>query len=128
MIICIPTFLKSKIIYLYVSLVGASKEKDENKLKQRLSYWLGTYWIDFDNVYMKPKLIHNWPAVKSEHDDISKIIKDVIKNFKTGKDELNQENNDNNFRKQFEVDHLDRKCEIVRNASRDEIMYGNETK
>jgi hypothetical protein len=27
---------------------------------------------------MKPKLIHNWPKVKDQHDEISSIIKNVI--------------------------------------------------
>lgn len=58
-----------------------SKEKDENKLKQRLSFWVGTYWIEFDNIYMKPKLIYGWPHVKNEHDEISTIVKNVIKDY-----------------------------------------------
>jgi len=75
-------------------LGGASKEKDENKLKQRLSYWLGSYWKEFDNAYMKPRLIHGWPNVKDEHDEISKIVKNVIKDYtierknKDGKDRI----------------------------------------
>ena len=62
-------------------MTGLSKEKDENKLKQRLSYWLGTYWIDFDNIYMKPKLIYGWPLVQDEHDEISTIVRNVIKDY-----------------------------------------------
>ena len=27
---------------------------------------------------MKPRLIHNWPKVKDQHDEISSIIKNVI--------------------------------------------------
>ena len=50
-------------------------------LKKRLSYWLGTYWLQFDDAYLKPKLICNWPEVKKEHDEISEVITDVIKKY-----------------------------------------------
>jgi hypothetical protein len=63
-------------------LVGESKEKDIKKLKERLSYWMGTYWVEFDNLYMKSELVHGWPHVKEEHDDISKIIKKEIDEYK----------------------------------------------
>jgi hypothetical protein len=80
---------------------------------------------------MKPKLIHNWPAVKSEHDDVSKVIKDVIKEFKEDK-KLEKTNSDPlNYKKQFETDYLDTKNtkkqkeddEDYRRMSRDELMY-----
>jgi hypothetical protein len=58
-----------------------SKEKNIEVLKQRLSYWLGTYWLQFDDAYLKPKLICNWPEVKKEHDEISEVITDVIKKY-----------------------------------------------
>ena len=57
-----------------------SKEKNLEVLKKRLSYWLGTYWLQFDDAYLKPKLICNWPEVKKEHDEIAEVITDVIKN------------------------------------------------
>ena len=58
-----------------------SKEKNLEVLKKRLSYWLGTYWLQFDDAYLKPKLICNWPEVKKEHDEIAEVITDVIKNY-----------------------------------------------
>ena len=58
-----------------------SKEKNLEVLKKRLSYWLGTYWLQFDDAYLKPKLICNWPEVKKEHDEISEVITDVIKKY-----------------------------------------------
>ena len=36
---------------------------------------MGTYWVEFDNLYMKQKLIHGWPHVKEEHDH--KITKTI---------------------------------------------------
>lgn len=58
-----------------------SKEKNLKKLKQRLSYWIGTYWLSFDDEYVKPKLISGWPEVKKEHDEIAMVIQNVIKNY-----------------------------------------------
>ncbi|MCQ2817950.1 MAG: cation:proton antiporter, partial [archaeon] len=58
-----------------------SKEKNLKKLKKRLSYWIGTYWISFDDEYVKPKLICGWPEVKKEHDEIAQVIKKVIKDY-----------------------------------------------
>lgn len=52
-----------------------------NKLKNRLSYWLGTYWVEFDFVFMKPRLVHNWPQVKDDNDKIAQKIKDAIDDF-----------------------------------------------
>jgi hypothetical protein len=99
----------------------ASKEKDENKLKQRLSFWLSTYWLEFDNVYMKPKLIHNWPSVIYEHEDVSKIIKNVIKEYKNKdrQEDLKIEN----LKKQLNDDELDREGNYERHLSRDEISH-----
>ena len=58
-----------------------SKEKNIEVLNKRLSYWLGTYWLQFDDAYLKPKLICNWPEVKKEHDEIAEVITDVIKKY-----------------------------------------------
>lgn len=50
-------------------------------LKKRISYWIGHYWVEFDNVYLKYKLIHNWPEVKNESDAIANRIRDVIHKY-----------------------------------------------
>ena len=73
-----------------------SKEKDLEKLKKRLSYWLGTYWLQFDDAYLKPKLICNWPEVKKEHDEIAEVITDVIKNYLEEKKKVKEDNNNGN--------------------------------
>ena len=72
-----------------------SKEKNLEVLKKRLSYWLGTYWLQFDDAYLKPKLICNWPEVKKEHDEIAEVITDVIKDYieQRGKKEDEEINN-----------------------------------
>jgi hypothetical protein len=54
---------------------------DEEKLKQKLSYWLSTYWRQFDRFYVKPKLIHNWPQVADDHEEIANGISKVMEEF-----------------------------------------------
>ena len=72
-----------------------SKEKNIEKLKKRLSYWLGTYWLQFDDAYLKPKLICNWPEVKKEHDEIAKVITNVIKKYLDEKKQKKENYGDN---------------------------------
>lgn len=50
-------------------------------MKNRLSYWLGTYWVEFDFVYMKPRLVHNWPQVKDDNDNIANRIREAMQNY-----------------------------------------------
>lgn len=61
-------------------------------MKKRLSYWLSTYWRQFDRFYIKPKLIHNWPQVAEDHDEIANGIINVINEFK--KKRKNREENE----------------------------------
>jgi hypothetical protein len=57
-----------------------------------LSYWFGTYWKQFDNIFLKPKLIYRWPLIKEEHDEIANIIKTEIEDYKSiKKQKANQE-------------------------------------
>ena len=76
-----------------------SKEKNLEVLKKRLSYWLGTYWLQFDDAYLKPKLICNWPEVKKEHDEIAEVITDVIKKYLEEKYNQKEEENNNKKKK-----------------------------
>lgn len=99
-----------------------SKEKDLEKLKHRLSYWFGTYWAEFDDVYMKPKLIYNWPQVQKEQNEVSSIINKVMEEFNQEKEA------EANMRKQFSEEGLYNEADIQRHMSRDEIKYGNDSK
>ena len=60
-----------------------------------MSYWLGTYWLQFDDAYLKPKLICNWPEVKKEHDEIAEVIQEVIKKYLEEKHKKRKETSDN---------------------------------
>jgi hypothetical protein len=82
MILYIPISQKSKKLKLKIFSLGATpKEKDINKLKKRLSYWLGTYWIEFDFMYLKPKLVNNWPQVRDDTEIVAQRIKEAINDY-----------------------------------------------
>ena len=86
-----------------------SKEKNLEVLKKRLSYWLGTYWLQFDDAYLKPKLICNWPEVKKEHDEIAGVITDVIKNYIDERDKREDEEYNNNINNEEEENEMKEK-------------------
>ena len=44
---------------------------------------MGNYWLQFDDTYVKTKLICNWHEDKKEHDEISQVIKGVIMKYLT---------------------------------------------
>ena len=50
---------KYTVLYTNINIEQFSKEKDLEVLKKRLSYWLGNYWLQFDDAYVKTKLICN---------------------------------------------------------------------
>ena len=54
-----------------------SKETDEAKLRQRLSYWLKNNWVYIDEYIIKPKIIHDYPNVLEEHEEMSRKILEV---------------------------------------------------
>ena len=104
-----------------------SKEKDLEVLKKRLSYWLGTYWLQFDDAYVKPKLICNWPEVKKEHDEISQVIKEVIRKYLEQKkinksSDLVHSGNDDIDDYNTEYIQLEGNIKGMKKISRDEIM------
>jgi len=57
------------------------KEKNLDKLRKRLSYWLGTYWIEFDFMYIKPKLVNNWPQVRDDTEIVPQRIRDAMNEY-----------------------------------------------
>ncbi len=77
--------MKKSKNFVKISNIGIPKEKDPAKLKQRLSYWLGTYWVEFDFMYLKPKLVNNWPEVRNDTEVIAERIKVAINEYKHSK-------------------------------------------
>lgn len=109
--------------------VAFSKEKNLQKLKKRLSYWIGTYWLEFDDAYVKPKLIWGWPEIKKEHDEIAQVIKNVIKEYlelkkKRKNTASSGEGNDEHYESKYETEflNLEGKGGETKKVSRDEIM------
>ena len=58
-----------------------SKEKNIEILKTRLSYWLGHYWYEFDDMYIKPKLCYQWPYVQEDNLNLKKVIITAINKY-----------------------------------------------
>jgi len=58
-----------------------SKEKNIEILKTRLSYWLGHYWFEFDEMYIKPKLCYQWPYVHEDNLNLKKVIITAINKY-----------------------------------------------
>jgi hypothetical protein len=58
-----------------------SKEKNIEILKTRLSYWLGHYWFEFDEMYIKPKLCYQWPYVQEDNLNLKKVIITAINKY-----------------------------------------------
>lgn len=54
---------------------------------------------------MKPKLIHGWPYVKDEQDDISNIIKNVIKDYTNEKKQKQGRDKAENIKRQLTEDY-----------------------
>ena len=79
-------------------------------MKNRLSYWLVNYWVEFDNNYMKKRLIHDWPNCKIQNNELSEKITDLADEYveEYKKREENKSNiarnlNDNNIIDDFEL-------------------------
>ena len=69
-----------------VDIVKSKKEKKSiDELKTQVSYWLGHYWVEFDDVCIKPKLISNWPEVKEDSDNLTRLIKIALHKYSAKK-------------------------------------------
>lgn len=52
-----------------------------NVLKNRLSFWLVNYWQEFDNAYMKKRLVHDWPNCRIQNEELSERITDLADEY-----------------------------------------------
>ena len=57
------------------------KEKNIEVLKTRISYWLGHYWVEFDEMIIKPWLCYQWPWNFTDNMNVKKIILTSINNY-----------------------------------------------
>ena len=54
--------------------IEVHKEKNIEVLKSRVSYWLGHYWVEFDDMIIKPWLCYQWPWNYIDNMNVKKII------------------------------------------------------
>ena len=57
------------------------KEKNIEVLKTRVSYWLGHYWLEFDEMIIKPWLCYQWPWNYTDGMNVKKIILSSISKY-----------------------------------------------
>lgn len=50
-------------------------------LKNRISYWLGHYWFEFDDMYIKPRLVNDWPIVRDLNMKLKNVITHAVNRF-----------------------------------------------
>lgn len=52
-----------------------------NVLKNRLSYWLANYFLEFDNAYLKKRLVHDWPNCRVQNEELSERITNLADDY-----------------------------------------------
>jgi len=82
------------------------KEKNIEVLKTRISYWLGNYWVEFDEMIIKPWLCFQWPWNYTDNMNVKRIILTSIskyekeeknkKHYIRGETPIESNENDNN--------------------------------
>ena len=86
--------------------IDIHKEKNIEVLKTRISYWLGHYWVEFDEMIIKPWLCYQWPWNYTDNMNVKRIILTNIskyeeqerhkKHFIRGETPINNEEYENN--------------------------------
>ena len=61
--------------------IEVHKEKNIEVLKSRVSYWLGHYWVEFDDMIIKPWLCYQWPWNYTDNMNVKKIILTSIRKY-----------------------------------------------
>jgi NhaP-type Na+/H+ or K+/H+ antiporter len=61
--------------------IETHKEKNIEVLKTRVSYWLGHYWLEFDEMILKPWLCYQWPWNYTDNMNVKKIILTSINKY-----------------------------------------------
>ena len=68
--------------------IDIHKEKNIEVLKTRVSYWLGHYWLEFDEMIIKPWLCYQWPWNYTDNNNVKRIILTSISKYE--KEEKNK--------------------------------------
>ena len=61
--------------------IEVHKEKNIEVLKSRVSYWLGHYWVEFDDMIIKPWLCYQWPWNYTDNMNVKRIILTSISKY-----------------------------------------------
>ena len=61
--------------------IDIHKEKNIEVLKTRVSYWLGHYWVEFDEMIIKPWLCYQWPWNYTDNMNVKRIILTSISKY-----------------------------------------------
>ena len=61
--------------------IETHKEKNIEVLKTRISYWLGNYWVEFDEMIIKPWLCYQWPWNYTDNMNVKRIILKSINKY-----------------------------------------------
>lgn len=75
----IPTSLENQFGYDFShpnfnEEILISKEKNEDEIKKRLSYYLSSLWKEFEENTLKPFLIYDYPHCIEDHENLSKKL------------------------------------------------------
>eukprot|EP00340_Litonotus_pictus_P001766 CAMPEP_0170518370 /NCGR_PEP_ID=MMETSP0209-20121228/4069_1 /TAXON_ID=665100 ORGANISM="Litonotus pictus, Strain P1" /NCGR_SAMPLE_ID=MMETSP0209 /ASSEMBLY_ACC=CAM_ASM_000301 /LENGTH=615 /DNA_ID=CAMNT_0010803899 /DNA_START=153 /DNA_END=2000 /DNA_ORIENTATION=+ len=92
----IPTSLENEFGYdfshpNFTQETLVSKEKDENEIKKRLSYYVASNWIEYDNKTVKPFLLYDYPNCIEDHEILSKRLLEATAEISNEKTRKNKE-------------------------------------
>ena len=118
--------------------IDIHKEKNIEILKTRISYWLGNYWVEFDEMIIKPWLCFQWPWNYTDNMNVKRIILTSIGKYE--KEEKNKkhyirgespiESSENNPKNELLLKNSDdmKSVENKENDNYEEEDYSNERK
>ena len=90
------------------------KEKNLEVLKTRISYWLGHYWVEFDEMIIKPWLCYQWPWNYTDNMNVKKIILSSIHKYEQ------EEKNKTHF-----IRGITKKSSIDIDNNKENLVYDN---
>jgi NhaP-type Na+/H+ or K+/H+ antiporter len=94
--------------------VEVHKEKNIEVLKTRISYWLGHYWVEFDEMIIKPWLCYQWPWNYTDNMNVKKIILSSIHKYEQ------EEKNKTHF-----IRGITKKSSIDIDNNKENLVYDN---
>ena len=81
--------------------------------------------MEFDHVYLKPRLVHNWPYVKEENDELSDRILNLANVYSEEINEKKKQRIENENNPYDESDLLSNKNQVELKHISEEENFGN---